>query len=274
MDTVNQGDDVVSALERLEAMTAELDGLRRELAHRDRLATIGTLSAGVAHELNNVLTPALGYARLVSAETTDIDQLRKAFSRTAAGVESACRLLDSILGYANPDEGAVGADVAEVLEAALACLGGKEKRGVEIECAVPAGTDVAIAPIALEQVLLNLLLNARRALADRGGTIRVSAARHGAETVIMVADDGPGIPEDMREAIFEPFVSHAGREAAIADGAAPSSGAGGSGLGLSMCRRAIAAASGRICVHPTEGGGATFEITLPALSASARPSAA
>jgi two-component system OmpR family sensor kinase len=120
----------------------------------------------------------------------------------------------------------------------------------------------AISPLTLQQVFLNLLLNATAAMRGRAGSIIVATTAGGSGRVrITVADDGPGIPPDLAVRIFDPFFS---RDVAVE----PEPGLagdrrGGSGLGLAICKRAIESVGGRISVGQTPGGGATFVIDLP-----------
>jgi signal transduction histidine kinase len=252
------------ALERLHAMEAELVAVRRELEHTHRLATIGTITAGVAHEINNLLTPALAYAQRATSDPDDTALLQKAVEKSRAGIDAASRILDAVLGFSCADEEPDDARPDAALQAAIDCIGRDlSKDGITIERQIPADLRCRIRPLALQQVLLNLVLNACKALRPRGGRIIVTAAKHGQQTIrISVADTGPGVPREIATTLFEPFVT------APIDGgrrngrSAP--GQGGSGLGLTVCRRTIEAAGGTIAVDSSPGQGATFLIELPA----------
>jgi len=252
------------ALQRLAVMEARLTALQQQLDHTLRLATIGTIAAGVAHEVNNALTPALAYAQLARAQPDDPALLGKAVIRIASGIESATRILQAMLDFSLPSEEGSIADVAATLQATLDLLGRAPARdGITLVRRVEPGTVVAIQPLALQQVLSNLLLNARRVLRCRGGEIVIATATAGdGFTSITVADNGPGIPPQVADSLFEPFVSFpvadSGGEAGRADGQS------GSGLGLAVCRRIIESAGGRISADSAPGGGAVFTIRLPA----------
>jgi two-component system NtrC family sensor kinase len=103
---------------------------------------------------------------------------------------------------------------------------------------------------ALNQVFLNLLKNATEALEGTGGVIRVCLGREGSWVVIEVRDDGPGIPPETRERLFEPFFSTKGA-------------GGGTGLGLSICRRIVSEHGGSIRVDSSNGAGTSFTVRLP-----------
>ena len=255
-----RGSDVLRSVADLER---ELVTIQRELEHAQRLAIIGTLAAGIAHEVNNLLTPALGYAQLALESDNTDGEISRAVSKTVDGVKAASEILQTMLEFASPEEGAeTVADVHQGLSGALACLGKDLARDrIGLVNRVPPGTRVAIDPLGLQQVLLNLLLNARRALVTcGGGEIRVAAeALADGRTRISIADDGPGIPPESTDSIFKPFVSLAPESG----GADRDGTRGGSGLGLSVCRRTVHMAGGTMSVEETPGGGATFLIVLP-----------
>jgi C4-dicarboxylate-specific signal transduction histidine kinase len=150
------------------------------------------------------------------------------------------------------------AEVAEVVSDAIALLRPqKEWRNVEVTVDVAAHLEVALSPQRLTQVLLNLLLNAAAALSEtrseRSHTIVVRGRLEGARARIEVEDDGPGVPKEMRERIFDPFVTT--KEVGA-----------GTGLGLSVCRGIIEGASGRIFVDGAYERGARFVVELPAVA--------
>ena len=251
-------------LERLQALQAELAEMHAQLEHVQRLATIGTLSAGVLHEVNNMLTPALAYSQMASRRPSDIPMMRKAIDRSVTGIQGASEILQAILVFANPaDQQAPHASVKEALQRATECLGrdlGKDQ--IALKATVPASLVATIRPVALQQILLNLLLNASRELRKAGGgRIEVDASCLPGAVVIQVSDNGPGVAEHLQGRIFEPFVSGASDDA--------SEPRGGSGLGLSMCRHLVEQQGGSITFSETEGGGATFTIRLPAPTAQA-----
>ncbi|MHC5002352.1 MAG: sensor histidine kinase [Planctomycetota bacterium] len=246
---------------QLESVQAELDSIEQQLGHAQRLASIGTLAAGVAHEINNVLTPVLSYAHIARGRPDDSELQAKAYDKIIAGVESACEIVQAVLNFAKDREEEAAADVGAVLEGALRCLArDPEKDGITLATDVPPDSIVRIRPLALQQVLLNLLLNATAVLRTaRGGSISIRASQTGDGHVrIDVSDNGPGIPEDVAARIFEPFVSTKEQDGA-------GSGArGGAGLGLMVSRRLIEHAGGTIAVDTEPGQGATFTLVLPA----------
>ncbi len=248
---------------RLARSVEEAEALREELYKAQQLATLGTLTAGIAHEINNILTPVLAYAQLARSNPHDTALWAKAMERTIAGVESASRITEAVLGFARGDgETTDHCDLAEVVSSALACMGRDPAReGVRLVVDVADGLEVRIPLLSLQQVLLNLVLNAMTALKKtRGGTLRIAAVPvDGNSTRISVEDTGTGIPPELLPRLFNPFVTGARRGA---DGHQRPRGPGGTGLGLAVCKRLIENAGGKIEVASVPGEGATFSITL------------
>jgi signal transduction histidine kinase len=254
-------------LPRLAKAEADLESLRKELDHTHQLATLGTLTAGIAHEINNILTPVLAYAQMAVGNPEDAALQAKALDRTIAGVESASRIIEAVLGFARADEETKPANIARVIDASLACLSrAPERDGISLTIEADADAMVSIRPLALQQVMLNLVLNALTALQGNRGELRIIVVpQEDGTTQIKVADNGPGIPEQVAATLFEPFVTSRPRQ----DGTGRSGKPGGSGLGLAICRRLIEDAGGSIAVGPgcfesenPAGPGATFTITL------------
>lgn len=258
-----------SILDRLDVLQREVDRLQHEVDESSRLATLGLLAATIAHELRNLLTPVLGYAQLARSRPDDANLCLRALDKTILGVESASRVLESTLQFGAPSEttDAPECDVRAVAEAALSLLAGDvSKSGVTVTLDVPAGLRVAMGGVQLQQVLLNLLLNALRAhraaappKARRGSRwIRIAGNPAPDDRVeVRVIDNGPGISDGMIERLFRPFA----RGTSDHDGRVTE---GGAGLGLHICRRLVEEAGGSIRAAPTHGGGATFALTLPA----------
>ena len=251
------------ALDRMAQAEEALRSLQEQLDRTQRLATLGTLAAGIAHEINNILTPVLAYAQLARANPQDTELVTKALERTISGVQSASRITEAVLGFARDGEGEQRANVQKAIDAALACLGRDPTRdGIALRISVEQESAVRISPLALQQVLLNLILNALNVLQRQEGELRISVScRRDGTTEIVVADNGPGIPPEVVSTLFEPFVSVCRRPKK--EGAFPS--LGGSGLGLAVCKRLIENAEGTIDVSSKPGQGATFTIILPTI---------
>ena len=259
MSSDHRDESLRQALSPLEKAQSELRLLRQELEHLHRLAMTGTVAAGVAHEINNLLSPALAYAQLTQTTPDDPNLVAKASRHITSAIKNAAEMLDAMLDFSAKPRESPYAHLGTVLHAALNCLGrDPAKHGLQLSCDVPATAAVAMRPLALQQVLLNLLVNAIRALTacrHASGRIAVSATNPKPDLVVLsVSDNGPGIPEEIADTLFDPFVSSA-RQADTSPGR---------GLGLSVCQHLVEAVGGIISVHETPGGGATFTLHLPA----------
>ena len=252
---------------------ARLDELHAQLEHCHRLATLGTLAAGIAHEINNILTPVLAYAQLARQNPGDQALHCKALDKAIQGVETATQITQAMLGFAsNPNE-VESANIADVVQSALECIGrDPSKDRIRVTTKVDPNLHVRMRPLALQQVLVNLILNACSVLRRSGGELVIVASQPTDGTVqIRVTDNGPGIPAEIAGRLFEPFVSthkpqlHRSAARQSSDRSAGGRGGGkvGTGLGLAICRQLIEAAEGSIIASSKPGEGASFAITLP-----------
>jgi two-component system, NtrC family, sensor histidine kinase HydH len=235
-----------------ESLKGRIDELRQvqgELVRKTRLAAIGEIAAGVAHEARNPL----------GALTNCVSMLRK----SAQGAPEDMELVDIMQGEVGRLNGLVSdfltfgrprppeprdVDVALLVDSVLTALQRDERcgEGIAIDRRFRAGT-IHVDPDQLRQVLWNLLLNAVQAM-GRAGTLTVSAERTASAVRIAVADTGPGIPVEVRDRVFDPFYSAR---------------AGGTGLGLAIVKRIVEEHGGRVGVESAAGRGARFIVTLP-----------
>lgn len=257
--TTDRSDTARNVQHSIEACRASLDRLDGDAEHTARLATLGTLAAGIAHEINNILTPVLALAQMASTRPHDRELCNKALARTVQGVELASRVADAVLGLAsrNPDG---EADVGRAAQAALDCIAfNPNKTRIQLSIEVQSGTVVHISPMSLQQVLMNLFLNAIAAMRVRGGKLTVAAVPRSDGTVmIRVSDTGPGIAKEIAGRIFEPFVTTKRSRSGHS-----TRGESGTGLGLALCRRLIEGAGGTITATSKAGEGTSFHIILP-----------
>ena len=247
---------VEELLAHFEQLEAQFQQVRDGLTHSHRLATLGTIASIVAHEYNNILTPVISYAQLALADPDDPALMRKAVEKALSGAERAARISSSLLGFAREGDEQQVALLPKTIAEAVSCLGrDPAKDGITLKVAVPEVT-VAIPPLNLQQVMLNLILNARKAMKG-GGQLRITGRQDGRLVNVDVADTGPGIPEEILDRLFDPFVT---QELHPSDDGVD---ARGTGLGLCICRELIRNAGGRISVTTTPGRGATFHLVLP-----------
>jgi two-component system NtrC family sensor kinase len=266
----------ISGRGRIEAVVAigqdqtQLRDLQQQIIQAEKLATLGQLAAGVAHELNNPLTSitvyseyllekarrAVEHGREPEFERRDIEKIR----RIHASAERISTFARELVQYARPaKERPTVMNLDSVVQRSIAfCEHLFEQSGLDLlESRVSDLPAVLVVPGQLEQVLINLITNASQAI-RQDGTVSVRTLRVDEQHVaFVVADNGPGIPEVEREKVFEPFFT------TKSDGQ-------GSGLGLSIVRNIVEQHGGRIQVSASEQGGAAFTVILPVAGVAGR----
>ena len=257
---------------RLEEMERQLESLREQLTESQRLATIGTIAAVIAHEFNNLLTPIVSYSQyaLQSAESAkpDAELIKKALNKAFQSSSKAGRICTSMLGLARGESSFGVVEIQKLVEETLLVLArDPQKDGIALRVQVQPGLSVHGDHVQLEQVLLNLLINARQAMLGKGGSITIKAQRQDTgELRIQVVDTGPGIPEKYLHRIFDPFFT--------TKGTTRKGEPKGTGLGLAICKEIVEHHRGRIEVQSEVGKGSTFSIYLPAEQAATTPAPA
>jgi len=245
-----------SHAQQIRRYQAEIEALRRQLRTAQRRATVGTMVAMVAHEFNNILTPMLNYAQQARQKP---HLAAKAVEKAADGSERAAAICRALLGMtadAPPDP--VSVRLVELVEQTLTAMArDPAKDGIDLRVQVPAELCLVTQPVELEQVLLNLLMNARTAVLTSDGPrrIEVGAAAAGDVVRLHVRDTGVGIDPSDLPRIFQPHFSTRRDDDDTPDG---------HGLGLAICRQIVEALGGRIDVQSAPGRGATFTVSLPA----------
>ncbi len=257
----------------LDKTQQQLDSVKEQLTESQRLAAIGTIAAVIAHEFNNLLTPMISYSQyaLQSAEgdTPDMVLIRKALSKSFQASTKAGKICNSMLSLARGETTFGQVSVQTLVDEVLQVLArDPQKDGIALRVQIQPELCVNGDQVQLEQVLLNLLINARHAMLGSGGalTIKAGITEMTNELRIQVIDTGPGIPEKLLPKIFQPFFT--------TKGTARRGEAKGTGLGLSICKDIIEHHHGRIEVQSEVGKGTTFSIYLPAAQAPARSVAA
>jgi len=242
-------------LEEMAVKIAEREQLQAALAHEDRLATVGTMAASVAHEINNPLTTILGYSQLL---LEDKEKDHPDHTGLALIGDEAARMktiVSTMLSYSRSDSGAQGsADLALVLQRVQELLRPSLKKGkvqltLELADRLPA---VAAGEQSLQQIFVNLIQNSAQAM-DAGGTVVVSVSLSEDSVVAKVQDDGPGIPKEARERIFDAFYTT--KEAGV-----------GTGLGLAVVKHLVTQFRGTITAGAGPGeNGCCLTLVIPTL---------
>lgn len=230
--------------------------LQKQLHHSDRLATIGTLAAGVAHEINEPLGAILGFAQLAQ-KTPDMPEAAQAdLAKVVQSCLRAREIVRKLLIFARQQPPRdLNVDVNGVAEEALSFLRSRmASSGVELRTNLQRGRPlVAGDPIQLNQVVVNLVLNALQAMPS-GGLLEVATALDGDHVLLRVMDTGSGMTDEVRERIFLPFFTT--KEEGL-----------GTGLGLSVVHGIVTAHGGSVRVASQLGLGTQFEVRLPAPAA-------
>lgn len=218
----------------------------QRLAAQERMASLGRLAAGVAHDLSNLLQLASLQVSLLSREALS-PVGRDAISLLEDTVERETRLLQQLLVFAKNGRMVRNRlDVGEVLLAMRPLLSGLAGHGRLTFAAGDRDLACLMDRAQLEQVILNLVRNAFDA--SPAGEVAVRLARADSRVVIEVSDDGPGVPDELRERVFEPFFTTKER---------------GSGLGLAVVRAIAEANGGTLSLDKGARGGASFRLTFP-----------
>ena len=232
--------------------------LEQQLARAEKLAAMGQMLGGAAHELNNPLTAILGIADLLRERAPD-DTTRRHADIVLQQARRAAGIVRDLLALSRPPlEKRAPLNIAEVVQHVVqlerAVLG---QKNIRVNFSAPRD----LPPVEgdrklLTQVFQNLLVNAEQSISGAGrdhGLIDVSLARQDAGVCVTVADDGPGIAPENLGKIFDPFFT-------------TKRPGGGSGLGLTICTVLVKDHGGKIQVEPTPGGGATFRVFLPVVA--------
>lgn len=244
----------------------EIAWLRDQLLRCQRLSTVGTVASGVAHEFNNILTTILNHAKMAQKQNVTPESKDQSLEKIVAASQRAAAIVHGMLGMARGSMRREVTDLCKLVDEAL-LLAGKDlsKHRVTVEKIYKGPVLAEVVPIQIEQVLLNLLINAKQAM-PHGGVVRVEVLENSPLGLaeISVADAGCGMsPGDLGH-IFEPFYTTKTPD---------SDNRGGTGLGLSICRQIIDQHRGRIRVQSALGKGSIFTIKLPAHVESARKAA-
>lgn len=243
-----------------EAMLEQFEALRRQVTALQRISSLGILAGGVFHELNNALTPIVSYAKL-GLRNPDPNYRERALKRIEEAARRATSITGSVLNLSRPGrdpDHREPVDLGRLVDDVVMLVGKDLNRhNVRLDVQVAGRPFARANAIQIQQVLINLLINARQAMPEGGLVgLRLAVDATGRMVELSVADHGVGIaPDDLRR-IFEPFFStKTGPDAG---------GLGGTGLGLAVCRDIIEAHHGRIRAESRRGRGSTFTLLLPA----------
>ncbi|MEO8183339.1 MAG: ATP-binding protein, partial [Deltaproteobacteria bacterium] len=251
-------DSLQREIERVERATRELGHAQRDLVRSERLASVGRLAAGLAHEIGNPIAALIGLQDLLIDGNLEPEEQRDFIKRMRSETERVNRTLRDLLQFARPGRETAArpsrpGDVETAIhDTAALVMHQATLRDVELCIDVHPGlARVTLGGEQLIQVVLNLILNAADALEGRTGA-RISVLASASEGCVQIAveDNGEGVPSSIADHIFEPFFTtkEVGR---------------GTGLGLSICQSLVAAAGGSLNLDAAHAGGARFVVQLP-----------
>jgi signal transduction histidine kinase len=257
---MRRGDEVGGLANAFDRMMGELEEVREreqvrqaQLAHTEKMAAVGTLAAGVAHEVNNPLAGILTCIEALRANPDDAEMRRRYLDLIHDGIKRIEHIVLNLLDFSRPRElraepTSVNHNLRHVAELVDYQL---RKHKIEVRFELDSHEPIVMADhFQMEQLFLNLVLNAILAMPD-GGTLTLRTRLLGARVIVEVVDTGTGIAPELLDRIFDPFFSTRG----VGEG---------TGLGLAVSYAIVEAHGGTIEVKSAVGRGSTFRIVLPA----------
>ncbi len=248
-----------------------------QLLHARKMETIGTMTGGIAHDFNNILMPILGYSEISLDFCQDSPELKEFITEIRNASLRAKELVSQILIYSRQtDEEESLIRLSPIIKEVAKQQGRVLGPDITVACKLRTENDLVLANATqIHQILTNLCTNAGYAMRETGGNLDIQLSafnqgwrhrhefpqlRKGTYLRISVRDSGPGISEDLREKIFDPFFSTKPHGE-------------GTGMGLAVVQSIVDASGGAIALDSSEGEGATFHIALPLVEAQAKPEA-
>jgi PAS domain S-box-containing protein len=247
----------ITERKRAEAERERLRRLEADLARVNRVNMMGELAAALAHEIKQPITASITSAdallRWLAHDPPDLDRARAAASRIEEDANRAANVIDSLRSFyktGTPSERQI-IDVKEIIEEMTGLLRGEaDRHGITIYSELEADSpNILVNPVQLQQVFMNLMLNAIEAMKDTGGDLTIrSRVNPQSGLCVSISDTGIGLPAGSAEQIFEPF--HTTKPQ-------------GTGMGLTITRSIVEAYGGRVWAAANQGMGATFHFSLP-----------
>ncbi len=250
LDTRDETQRVVEAFNR---MVEELEKRQDQLVQGKKMASLGVLTAGIAHQLNNPLNNISTSCQIILEELDEGDKelLRKLLTNVEQEVYRARDIVKGLLEFSRVRDFALKAvSLEDVVKRSTRLISSQVPPGIDVVTEVPGDLVLELDPQRMQEVFLNLLMNAIQAVKEPPGEIKISAWTAGQEVVITVADTGVGIPKEELDRIFDPFFTT--KEVGV-----------GTGLGLSIVYGIIEKHHGKIAVESQEGEGTRFTIRMP-----------
>ncbi|MCG3177117.1 MAG: Adaptive-response sensory-kinase SasA [Candidatus Omnitrophica bacterium] len=246
------------AMDDLQRVYEDLLRTQSQLMQADKLATIGLLSAGIAHEINNPLMAVQGFLSAVSAQIEEwkavpsesLADTRQFLEQARQCAEAMAHIVRDIRMFSRTDKGErVTEDPNRILDSVVSIVFHRFRTKVQLRKEYQELGVIECNPQQLAQVFINLIVNAAQAIPDRG-TITLRTRSDGTGVAVDVEDDSCGMTPEVQARLFEPFFTTKGAET-------------GTGLGLGICRDIVRRHGGEIRVKSSPGQGTTFTVSLP-----------
>lgn len=229
--------------------------LEQQVLTANKLASVGEMAAGIAHELNNPLTGVIGYAQLLMMRNDLPLEVKNDLSKICEAGQRAARIVKGLLTFARPDQTEKKfIDINELIERTVElCNYEFRTTNIEVQTKLSPELPRVLADYTqIQQVVLNILVNAGQAISElkRPGKITITTEAKEGYVTIAISDNGPGIPANIQDKVFDPFFTtkEVGK---------------GTGLGLSISHGIVTAHGGKIYFRSQDGKGTTFFVKLP-----------
>jgi len=249
---VHSRDELGEVTSVFERMRRTLHDSQQNLLHAERLATIGRMASSISHDLRHPLTTVLAYAEILSEGDIDEGQRKDVYREIRLSVNKMTELISSVLEFSKAQEALhlVHGDLIETLEHTIGTFRlHQEFRHVQITVSHEGSTEGWFDFKKLDRAFRNILQNAAEAAPPDSARIQIRVLRVNDHVEISIADNGPGIPKEIRDEIFQPFVTY--------------DKVGGTGLGLAVVLKIVQDHKGDVKIESSGPGGTTFKIILP-----------
>lgn len=237
---------------KIEKRTAELQHAQAQISHQEKMASLGMMAAGIAHEIGNPLTSISSIAQVIKRKNTDV-QISEYLSNILKNIERISRIVRELVDFSRPSSyESAPADINEIIQSAVGIIkyDRRSKNLLYNLTLDPTLPKTILVSDHLLQVFLNILINAVDACDGYGNKISVQSHSNNGSIYVEIADTGSGIPSDMQNKIFEPFFTTKGVGK-------------GTGLGLTVSYGLIKQLKGEIKVKSSVGKGSTFTVRIP-----------
>ncbi len=253
-------DEVAEVSGAFDRMRTSLLKNRQELLESERLATIGRMASSISHDLRHSLAAIVANAEFLCESNLTSAQREELYGEVSMAVNQMTDLIESLLEFSRTRESLRPSfgDLQKTLQYSVQMIKSHpESQGVKINLDCDGSCDGWFDAKKMERVLHNLLLNACEAVPHAGGRIDLHLRRSGETAELQVCDNGPGIADEIREQLFQPFVSY-GKE-------------NGTGMGLTVVQKVVQDHGGDVMVESSSAAGTVFRLVLPLKSTSGKP---